>query len=550
MIKIKGNFFEKKEYKTLHYLIAMLEAYGVKYVVASPGMQNAKFNSIVQEKSEFNCISIVDERSAAYVATGISFETQEPVVITCTGATASRNYLSALTEAYYRKIPIIAVTFYRYTSNEFNMSPQFVDRSVIQNDVKYISVTLPNINNNDDKRKALVYLNAALTAAVYKKVPVHIDCPASYDFELDLSLPDDIWKNEYVFDDLEKLKENLVDKNFAVFIGSHHKFSEQEEQALSDFAISWGIPVFCDHTSGYNGENKVLTAQAAKLIDLKQMPELIIDIGDLTGEYSSSALFKKAKIWRVTPDGDFKSRFSFRIEKTIVTPEEKLFRTLINKNNTKVDYFLDVKKQIDKIIIPELPLSCGLVCQKMAEYMPKKSSLHLAILNCLRNMNFFELSSQTTVNSNVGGFGIDGPLSTLLGQALVSPKEKVFGIVGDLAFFYDMNALGYRNIPNNLRILLINNNKGEEFIINPTIEKPLGEKTNELIAAAGHNKNGAKAWVESCGFHYMFAKDKKSFLNQVQDFCNYNYAKPVVFEVFTTDEDEKFGLNIIQSFNK
>ena len=76
----------KNVYNTIHYIIAMLKAYKIK--------------------------NIIDERSAAYVATGLAYETQEPVVITCTGATASRNYLSALTEAYYKNLPIIALTFF------------------------------------------------------------------------------------------------------------------------------------------------------------------------------------------------------------------------------------------------------------------------------------------------------------------------------------------------------------------------------------------------------------------------------------------------------
>lgn len=76
--------------------------------------------------------SVVDERSASYVATGLAFEKGEPVVITCTGATASRNYLSAMTEAFYRNIPLIALTFHNPSGNEYNMTPQYLDRSVTQ----------------------------------------------------------------------------------------------------------------------------------------------------------------------------------------------------------------------------------------------------------------------------------------------------------------------------------------------------------------------------------------------------------------------------------
>ena len=72
------------KHNTLHYLIALLKAYGIKNIVASPGTQNSTFNFFVQEDSDFKCYSVVDERSAAYVALGIAEELNEPVVKTLT----------------------------------------------------------------------------------------------------------------------------------------------------------------------------------------------------------------------------------------------------------------------------------------------------------------------------------------------------------------------------------------------------------------------------------------------------------------------------------
>ena len=119
------------KYSSFHYLIALLKEYGIKNIVASPGTQNAAFNLFVQDDDFFNVYSVVDERSAVYVANGIAIETNEPVVITCTEATASRNWLSGLTEAYYSKLPIIASSFFNSDLNKFSFSQQFVDRSYI-----------------------------------------------------------------------------------------------------------------------------------------------------------------------------------------------------------------------------------------------------------------------------------------------------------------------------------------------------------------------------------------------------------------------------------
>ena len=50
----------KNVYNTIHYIIAMLKAYKIKNIIASPGTQNSYFNSLVQQDSDFNCFSIID----------------------------------------------------------------------------------------------------------------------------------------------------------------------------------------------------------------------------------------------------------------------------------------------------------------------------------------------------------------------------------------------------------------------------------------------------------------------------------------------------------
>ena len=80
-------------------LIALLKAHGIKRIVASPGSTNVAFVGSVQNDPWFEVYSAIDERHGAYMAVGMAAETDEPVVLSCTGATASRNYIPALTEA-------------------------------------------------------------------------------------------------------------------------------------------------------------------------------------------------------------------------------------------------------------------------------------------------------------------------------------------------------------------------------------------------------------------------------------------------------------------
>lgn len=535
--------------KTTQYLIAMLKAYGIKHIVSSPGMQNAGFNLSIQDDKDFTCYSVIDERSAAYVASGLAFETHEPIVIACTGATASRNYIPALTECYYRKLPIIVLSYTHYY-NKFNQEPQLVDRSVSSNDIKVLSLELPVIDSDADKYKCISYINAAITTAFATSMPVHINVvnpPKLMSFTTK-SLPNDFWTTKLYNYNFVNTKKELLNKRVGIFIGEHKKFSAEEQNAISEFAVSYNAAVFCDHTSNYHGSNKVLTSQITEQCNIDCYPDIMIDIGGISGEYSSAKLFKKIELWRISEDGVFHGRYGYPTKKLFICREIEFFNNLKADKKISRQYFETINKAIKDIKLPELPLCNALICKNLAKYIPNNSSLHISILNSLRNMNFFKLDESIDVVCNVGGFGIDGPVSSSVGQSLATDK-KVFGLIGDLAFFYDMNAIGIREIKNNLRLIVVNNNRGEEFRLNPLIEEQFNAKIDVLVAAGGHNKGGIKGWAESCGFYYMSTSLKDELEEKIKDFCTMKYNKPVLFEVFTTNDDEQKGLTLMRDVN-
>ena len=107
--RMESRFHYTNE-RNVQIVIALLKAHGIRRVIVSPGTTNMTFVVSIQNDPWFQLWSSVDERSAAYIACGMAAETKEPVVISCTGATASRNYMPGLTEAYYRKLPVLAIT--------------------------------------------------------------------------------------------------------------------------------------------------------------------------------------------------------------------------------------------------------------------------------------------------------------------------------------------------------------------------------------------------------------------------------------------------------
>jgi 2-succinyl-5-enolpyruvyl-6-hydroxy-3-cyclohexene-1-carboxylate synthase len=168
----------------------------------------------------------------------------------------------------------------------------------------------------------------------------------------------------------------------------------------------------------------------------------------------------------------------------------------------------------------------------------------------LRTWNFYELSTGVESVCNVGGFGIDGGVSSMLGASLCNPDKIYFGVIGDLAFFYDMNSLGNRHVGKNIRILLVNNGKGTEFRQYGHLAESFGVNADKFISAAGHfgkqSPTLVKNYVESLGFEYLSASNKEDFENVYEKFLVPGVTeRPLVFEVFTDSDDESKALEMM-----
>lgn len=543
--------------KNTQIIIQLLKAHGISRVITSPGTANMAFVGSIQNDPFFKCFSSVDERSAAYIACGLAEETGEPVVLTCTGATASRNYLPGLTEAYYRKLPILAITS---VSSLYcgHLTPQVIDRSIMPIDTCKLSIQLPIVKDNDDFWHCEISVNRAiLELNRYGGGPVHINLPTIYDKNFDVKvLPNcKVIKRFKISDDFPNLKKG----NIAIFIGCHSRMDDDEVIVIEEFCKKNNAVVFCDHTSNYNGKYKLPFALigAQKLLDKSIFsPDILIHIGEISGDYYTQNIVAN-EVWRVSKDGEIRDRFR-KLKYVFEMSEKEFFGRYLSSDNKNETYFTKCKKELNNIIdeIPELPFSNIWAAYKISKLIPKSSIVNLAILNSLRSWNFFPLDESITVSSNVGGFGIDGSLSTLIGASLANPKRLCFGVIGDLALFYDMNVLGNRHTGNNIRILLINNGKGTEFRnASHAAESVFGLDADEYIAAARHYGDKSKVliknYAESLGFEYLAASNKDDFEKQYKRFLTPEVTSaPMLFELFTDSDDESDALELILNIKK
>lgn len=538
-------------------IIALLKANGIRKVIASPGTTNMALVCSMQHDPYFQIYSTVDERSAAYMACGLAQESGEAVVISCTGATASQNYTPGLIEAYYRKLPVLAITSTQLVAKAGHHVAQVTDRSTLPNDTQRISLELPIVKDDDDWWECEVKVNQAILELKRGGGgPVHINLPTRYSRSYDIkTLPTCRVMNRFTTTDiLPELKGRV-----AVFIGAHRLFSSDETEALDRFCSSNNAVVFCDHTSSYKGKYRLLYSIAASQDYMDQSsdkPDVTIHIGEVTGDYAGMGMVGK-EVWRVSEDGEIrdtfrKLRYVFEInEKTFFERYTGSFKAPSDKYMKRCQTILrEVRQQV-----PDLPFSNIWVAQQTSNRIPEDSAIHFGILNSLRSWNFFELPRSVTSMSNVGGFGIDGGLSSLLGASLANPKKLYFGIIGDLAFFYDINALGNRHVGRNLRIMVINNGKGTEFRQYNHSAAHFGAQADEFIAASGHFGSKSptliKHYAQDMGFQYISASSKEEYESVCGDFLvKGNSGQSVVFEVFTDSEEESRALEIIRNIKK
>lgn len=530
--------------RNVQIVIALMKAHGVKKVVASPGATDLAIVASLQQDPYFEMYSSIDERSAAYMACGMAAESGEPVAITCTGATSSRNYMPGLTEAYYRQLPILAITCSRSNANIGHYVDQVTDRTQLPSDVVMESVQAQSIHCPEDEWDVMVKVNKAMIGLTRNGGgPTHINLvtASSSNFAVKEIAPVrkiSLYLKEDKFPEVPQGK-------VGIFVGAHEKWSDELTAAVDNFCEVYNAMVICDPTSNYKGKYRILMPllceQAKEEVSGEQL-DLMIQIG-----FVSSMLYKKAKVmWRVAKDGVV--RDTFRKTNSIFQMSELDFFTKIveGKDKRENTVYSEYKERYESLLhsLPELPFSNIWVAQQLSDQLPENSVLHLGIRNSLRSWGYFDIPNSVLSYCNTGGFGIDGGISSLIGASMVNQQSLFYGVFGDLLFFYDMNSLGNRDIKPNLRIIVINNGLGQEF---KNVSFPgsilLGEDIDKFTAAKGHfacqSKTLVKDYAENLGFEYLTASNKEEFAKVYKRFITKELTeRPMLFEIFTNTKDE------------
>lgn len=524
--------------KNVGFLIELLKQFNINTFVLSAGQRNAPFAISLAKDPFFKCYSVVDERSAAFFALGIARELNRPVGIACTSATASANYYPAIAEAKYQNIPLLVITFDRRQYKLGHLEDQMIEQKYIYGENVKKAVHVPMAESAYDDWCCQRLINEALLELEHrKKGPVHINMEVEsgteYDFSLE-SLPEVKKINRYLRNDNwdKKIEELKSYKKILVVLGFSTNLSKEDIKELQLFFERFNCAIFTEHMANVNCAGVVNAYALFEQCDdfEKYKPDLIISYGGNINSVLKNKLRgcnSNLKHWLIDEEGEVIDGFWHLTD--IFECNFGEFLACINRKI--VEECINDKKYYNSLanyeFEEELGYSNFYVAKLLSQKIPPNSLLHLSILNSTRQMQYFKLDKSIKVYSNIGTYGIDGSMSTFLGQAAMY-KGLSFLLIGDLSFFYDLNSLRINSIKNNVRIIMVNNGGGAEFYRNKgDAEIP----EIDLYTSATH-ATSAEGWIKSLGYKYLKATNKEE-LEKNMDELLIDSSCPVFLEVFT-----------------
>ena len=477
---------------------------GISDVVVSPGSRSAPLTLAVARHPHLRVRVMADERSAGFVALGMAQQSRKPVAVICTSGSAVYNLSPAVAEAFFQQVPLLLLTADRPHEWLHQQDGQTIDqRGLFGSHVKR-SYDLPADYAHADARW---FINRSVNEAVTLTTlapagPVHVNVPLREPFypaadeiftyepvrvietlQPFLTLPPSTWTT--------LLTEWDGSLRILIAIGQHPR-NEALLQVLGKFSREFGIPVVGEITSSLPRNDQFITHTdtfLGRLTDEQAhalQPDLLITIGNGFLTRNLKTFFRQypARLhWHIQPSVD-RIPDSFQSLTTLIPTEPVLFmeqlfsdldyqRFLLGEEDDGLDEFINKWQQTDRkankqventLNQPDSPLTDWSGIRAVLEHLPERSILHLANSMPVRYANLCGIADQQqiSVSANRGVSGIDGCLSTALGAALMT-EQMVTLLIGDVAFFYDRNALWSAPIPPNLRIVLLNNDGGHIF---------------------------------------------------------------------------------------
>ena len=548
--------------KTAQLIIDLFNQKQIKDIIITPGSRNAPLTIGFTEDSSFESHSIVDERSAGFFALGISQQTKIPSALVCTSGSALLNYYPAVAEAFYSNIPLVIVSADRPKEWIDQSDGQTIrQENVLQNHV-HKSVNLKEGEDDNTLWYNSRLINEAVNIAISKKGPVHINVPFSEPLYDTVNKKEVFPKNIEIPSARPQLEVSELEKYADIWNSSTKKMvlvgamspDEQIQIQLNHIANDSSVLVLTETTSNMHGDKFVSSIdQLINSLSENQIenlkPEILITVGGMIVSKKIKAFLRNCKMqhWHIGNEIEAPDTYQNLSAVFRVSPDMFFSQFFFLKQNKESNYrnsFLeirDTKRAIHNKLMENIDFSDLKVYDIINHKIENNIQLQSANSSVIRYWQLFESPQNWDVYCNRGTSGIDGSTSTAIGASTKSEKPVVL-VTGDISFFYDNNALWNNYIPNNFKIILINNGGGSIFKIIPG---PSSSKSLETFFQTKHKLN-AKGLASTHGLKYLRADNEIDFGKALSKMMSDN-TSPTILEVNTSKIDNE---KILQNYWK
>ncbi len=540
--------------QNVNILTSLMVQYGVKHAVVCPGSRNSPIVHNLNECKHIQCYPITDERSAGFYALGIAQQVEEPVAICVTSGSALLNVAPAVAEAYYQHIPLLVISADRPAAWIDQLDGQTIQQpGALQNFVRK-TVSLPEPKNDEERW----YCNRLVCEALMElrhhgSGPVHINVPISeplYEYTVE-ELPAEraIKLYESYFDDYSTqllVQGFVVAKRPMIIIGQGAELPPMQDiEALKSFSVV----LYESLTMGSCPQFDLLLDRIGD--NEPYQPDLVIFVGNSIVSKRLKQFIRnntQAYVYAIDPEGKVHDTFQHLAAVIEGSPKRmlqllvgKLMETAKNKDYKMTDFHTDAYYMLWQDALKETfahslnyepaysEMAVVKYFEEQLEDMDYDFKVQYANSSVVRLANIY---AGHKVYCNRGVNGIEGCISTAAGMSAAT-DDIVYCVTGDLAFFYDQNALWNKNLKGNLRIILINNSEGAIFEKFEGLNK---SEAKEMVTGKHDTHAQGICTQNDCG--YMKATNMEEMQLGMVQLLTMHSARPVVLEVFTDAEKD------------
>ena len=557
-------------YQPIYDIAQLCSIKGIQQAILCPGSRSAPLTLAFAQHPKITTRTISDERSAAFVALGISQQTRMPAVLVCTSGSAAYNFAPAIAEAFFQQIPLIVLTADRPSEWIDQMDGQTIRQKNIYGTHVKKSFDLPQEYEHADNRWHInrIVNEAINLAQEFPNGPVHINAPfreplyptkgETINFSLEIkTIEASPVANSLSVDLINNLQKKLGAFTKVMVVSGQHDHDERLLKSLDKFCKNQNTPLIGDVISNLHSikycvrHADVFLGQASESIKKSLQPELLITFGKSVISKQLKQFIRQhqpKEHWHIQPGGYVADTFqsltlTVHVEPYVFFTELSLTKSTLNFESQKKENYSKlweaeehrIERPMESFFSPSSLGELHLV-REIIKSLPVRCNLHLANSMSVRYANIIGMEAVRKgihVFSNRGTSGIDGCTSTAVGHSLTSEIPNIL-ITGDVAFFYDRNAF-WNNYPlPNLRVVVLNNHGG---IIFSMIDGP-GNSSEAAEYFVTDQKLTAKNLCIEYDFDYLKLDNLRKVKNTLQDFFDFD-GRTKILEIETEQELNK-----------